>query len=301
MDLLKQVDLCQNSTSAVISKHLIESTLGLPNKFLEHYRSETEFDVRQILVDYATPKIACQHLFGVSGKATIKAFRECTERNWKWASKLAYGDSDAVQKILNLIKLIPYEEDAVEFLLSIPMSARIRLLQATTFKYRGEVKPIDHNYIRDSGYLWKQIQDKDNLDLGRIRCWFSLHERLASAYVKELPDEALPINPKWEPLQGLSAIDGSWQLEFPTRVQTLKYWGQVLSNCVGGYGPAIKSGRSVIFVVRERGDITHCVEVCGEHTAYIQQFYGPRNTKPDPKIYDSVCDVLHSIGFVHHS
>ena len=137
------------------------------------------------------------------------------------------------------------------------MQSRVRLLAATTFKYRGAVHPISDDYVRDTGYLWKNIPQKP--ELGRIRCWFSAHEQLSAAFVKSLPDEALPIPQGWERVDGLCSIDGSWSLEFPRRVATLKYYGEALRNCVGGYGSAIKSGRSVIFVVRERGILTIAV------------------------------------------
>lgn len=103
--------------------------------------------------------------------------------------------------------------------------------------------------------------------------------------MKELPDEALPIPAGWERVDGLCSIDGAWTLEFPKRVATLKYYGETLRNCVGGYGPAIKFGRSVIFVVREKGLLTHCVEIS---SGSVNQFYRSGNSSADWGIRESV-------------
>lgn len=271
---------------------LVEQCLALPHQFLlEDWGRRKDFSkdkAVEILATYGSPSEACQHLFGCKGLATAKAFQSCKNKNaWKWASAIADRNPDAVQKILQLRDVIAYETDAIDFMKSLPMSSRLRLLGSTTFKYCGQVQPVSNDHIRDTGYLWKNIQQKPVL--GRIRCWFSVHEILAAAYVKELPDEALPIPTGWETVDGLCSVDGLWSLEFPKRVATLKYYGQVLRNCVGGYGKAIKQGRSVIFVVRESGVLTHCVEVSNGD---IQQFYQAGNSSSDSNIERSVCVAL---------
>lgn len=273
---------------------IVEGLMGLPYQALKdewpssRYDDTTEFTIVELIARYSNPKEACQYLFGVSGKATIKAFQQCQSKDaWRWAGALAQGNPDAVQKILKMTTLIEWQSEAVNFLMSLPMVSRLRMLQATEFKYRGEVHPISPDHVRDTGYLWSNIQNKP--ELGRVRCWFSVHETLAAAFVKELPDELLPIPAGWERIDGLCAVDGSWELEFPKRVATLKYYGQLLNNCVGGYGPAIKSGRSTIFVVREYGQITHCVEFCN---GYCNQFYQAGNRGPDYNVKESVLQAL---------
>lgn len=276
---------------------IVEGWLGLPHQALKdewpdgrhsHWGNDEDIII-ELIATYGNPKDACQHLFGVNGKATVKAFRQCQSKDaWRWAGALSQGNPDAVQKILSMTTLIEWQPDAVDFLNSLPMVSRLRMLQATEFKYRGQVQAISPDHVRDTGYLWSNIQNKP--ELGRVRCWFSVHETLAAAFVKELPDEALPIPAGWERVDGLCAVNGSWELEFPKRVATLKYYGQILNNCVGGYGPAIKSGRSVIFVVREYGQITHCVEFSG---GFLNQFYGPRNSSSDAAIEKSVLEALN--------
>ena len=268
-------------------RNLAEIKLGLPFGFLFQSWGRLKYASKDVylnaIASYGNPVKVCQNLFGNGGKRTVELFKSASKDAWQWASAVCFGNADAVQKVLAIAELISYQSDAVEFLKSLPMQSRIRLLGATTFKYRGQVQPISDDHVRDTGYLWSNIQQKP--DLGRIRCWFSVHEQLSAAFVKELPDEALPIPAGWERVDGLCAVDGSWQLEFPKRVATLKYYGEVLRNCLGAYGPAIKSGRSVIFVVREQGLLTHCVEVCGDN---INQFYRAGNSSPDYGVKQSV-------------
>jgi hypothetical protein len=245
----------------------------------------------EAVATYGSPRQACQLLFGVSGRATEKAFQSSDRTRWEWARAIGDGNADAIQRILTLKDCIGWQSEAVDFLRSLPMQSRIRLLQATTFRYRGVENKITDDHVRDTGYLWKNIQERP--ELGRIRCWFSVHEQMASAFVNELPDEALSIPHGWERFDGLCSVDGSWEIEFPKRVATLKLYGEYLRNCVGGYGPAIKQGRSVIFVVREQGVLTHCVEINGDT---VRQFYRSGNSSPSAEIKNSVCTALQQAG-----
>ena len=269
----------------------LTGSLGLPWGLIELPKEVTAAAITEAITTYGNPRQACLALFGVAGKATERLFSQATKESWQWASALAHGNADAVQKILSMPTLIEWQPEAVDFLKSLPMVSRLRMLQATEFRYRGEVCPISADHVRDTGYLWSNIQSKP--ELGRVRCWFSVHEQLAAAFVKELPDEALSIPAGWERIDGLCSVNGSWELEFPKRVATLKYWGQTLRNCVGGYGPAIKSGRSVIFTVRQQGQLTHCVEFSG---GYCNQFYRSGNGSPDYEIKESVIAALEQAG-----
>lgn len=264
---------------------IVESFLGLPHKFIDERLGVRfpKYGLIKFISEYGDPKAVCQDFFGNAGPKTLALFSTCQTDNWQWAATICERNPDAVQKVLGLKNIIKHQLDAIPFLLSLPLVSRIRLLSATTFKYRGVIQPITDDYIRDTGYLWSNIQTKP--ELGRVRCWFSVHEQLSAAFVAELPDEALPIPAGWERVDGLCAVDGSWILELPKRVATLKYYGEALKNCVGGYGPAIKSGRSVIFVVREKGLLTHCVEVCGGE---FNQFYRTGNSSPNHETKKSV-------------
>jgi hypothetical protein len=279
---------------------VFEILLNLPHKSLKsdwpNYGPDYTQEVLDLVVSYSTPEQACQHLFGVSGKATIKAFAECKSQDaWKWASALGNKNPNKVQKILTLHQCVGFEPEAIDFLSTLGDKTQIRLLAKTTFRYRGEDVELSSDYVRDTGYLWKNIRNKP--DLGRVRCWFSIHEVLSAAFVEELPDEVLPVPQAWQPVDGLSEVSRKWEIKLPKRVNDLKLWGKLLNNCVGGYGPAVQQNRSIIFGVFEEGHISHCVEV-DPTWGRVNQFYKRSNQYADPHIRESVVHSLSMAGLV---
>jgi hypothetical protein len=291
---LGQIFSQQESWDVYQAQRIIEIHAGLPHKFLKEVAclpDKGEIQTTEILdwiSVYSSPSQACLHLFGCKGKATIEAFKNCQNRDAiRWAIAMGIKSPDLLQKIFALTDCIVCQAEAVEFLQQLKPEAALRMIATTTFKVRGEDKPVEDFLVRDTGYLWAQIKTKP--DLGRVRCWLSVHEDLAKKFVSEQPDEALPIPTKWQPLQGLSAIDGSWAIELPTRTGTLKLWGEQLHNCVGGYGPKIKHNDCVVFGVRVDGVVRYAVEMVGRN---CNQFYGDRNSPAPIHIKDSVLLAL---------
>jgi hypothetical protein len=278
---------------------LLEVVLELPYQTLPWNclnRRDNQDSLLLGLADYLSPQQACKHLFGVSGKATLKAFQTSQPEARQWAVVLAHGNADLLQKYFTVTNCIEFEEDAIAFLKSLSSEVALRMIQTTEFKVRGEVHPVDSNTIRDTGYLFKRLEDNGGVpNLGRVRCWLSVHEQLAKEYVNRLPDFPLKVNPDFQRVQGLCSVDGSWEIEIPTCNAQLKLWGQQLSHCVGGYGEAINSGRSIILAIREYGRVTHTLEMVkpqGCKYYECQQFYGYRNTCPTNKLRNSVLDAL---------
>lgn len=284
-----------------IKKHyqtLLEVVLELPHQTLPWTclnRRSNQDSLLLGLADYLSPQQACKHLFGVSGKATLKAFQASQPEARQWAVVLAHGNADLLQKYFSVTNCIEFEEDAIPFLKSLSSEVALRMIQTTTFKVRGEVKPVDNNLVRDTGYLYKQLGETDGgfPELGRVRCWLSVHEALAKEYVRRQPDYELKVNPDFKRVQGLCAVDGNWELEIPTCNAQLKLWGEQLSHCVGGYGEAVNSGRSIILAVREQGRVTHTIEmVKREYGYHCQQFYGYRNNPARDELKGDVLSAL---------
>ena len=293
-----------------IKKHyrtLLEVALNLPHESLPWTKLNLSKNSDQLLlglVDFLSPQKACEHLFGTTGKATVKAFQNSSPTPRKWAMVLVNGNADLLQKYLNLQEdlVIGFQEDAIPFLKSLSSEVALRMLQTTTFKVRGEVNNVDSNLVRDAGYLWNQL-NKDGTgapELGRVRCWLTVHETLAKEYVRRQPDYELKVNPDFKRVQGLCAVDGSWELEIPTCNAQLKLWGEQLSHCVGGYGQAVNSGRSIILAVREQGRVTHTVEMIPSNGSYkCQQFYGYRNNSAPDSLINSVIGVLNQANLAN--
>jgi hypothetical protein len=286
---------------------LLEVALELPHESLPWNDLKWSKNQDQLLlglIDFLSPAKACEHLFGTTGKATVKAFQNSSPTPRKWAMVLVNGNADLLQKYLNLQEdlVIGFQEDAIPFLKSLSSEVALRMLQTTTFKVRGEVNNVDSNLVRDAGYLWNQL-NKDGTgapELGRVRCWLTVHETLAKEYVRRQPDYELKVNPDFKRVQGLCAVDGSWELEIPTCNAQLKLWGEQLSHCVGGYGQAVNSGRSIILAVREQGRVTHTVEMIPSNGSYkCQQFYGYRNNSAPDSLINSVIGVLNQANLAN--
>lgn len=283
---------------------LAEISIGLPYGFLKEVwgldqKRLIQKDIVEETAKFANPADVCEHYFGTKGNATVKAFANCSGKHqWKWASALAFGKPDLVQKYLALPSCIDFEPDAFHLLQELGDGPALRMVATITFKVRGEVKPVEKFHVKDSGYIWNNLQAKP--ELGRVRCWLSLHEDLARQFVKEQPNERLKIHPDWQPLDGLCAIDGSWEIELPRCTSTLKYWGEKLSHCVGGYGPKINKGDCVIFAVKVASEVKYTVEMCpsswsGGKQWDCNQFYGVRNSSAP---YELKKSVLGAIGQV---
>ena len=213
----------------------------------------------------------------------------------KWAAGLAHGQPDLVQKILALREdeILPYEPDALPLMRGWHPKTRLRMLTTLRYRYRGVDYPVSANMVRDTGYMWTQLRQTPHL--GRIRCWFTLHELMQNQLIEEQPEERLPVPQAWEAVDRLSAVDGSWELRLPHCASTLKEWGRILDNCVGAYTRAIKNGRSVVLAVLEGGLVTHAIEVA---SGEVRQFYAVHNSPPKAEICEEVEDSLRQANLI---
>ena len=240
-------------------------------------------------------------LFGCGGKQVQKLFKSSTPDQRKWAIALAYGKEDLVQKYLGA-DCVPYQEDAVNFLKFLGEKPALRMVQTTKMIIRGKSQDVTGDYVRDTGYLFNQLQNSGvSPDLGRVRCWFSTHEVLAKEYVKILPDFELKVNPDFAPLDGLSTIDMAWEIEIPKHQHQLKRYGEILSHCVGGYGGAINSGRSVIVAVYFQGVLKYTLEFnqSSDRKYRCNQFYGYRNSYPSDSERAVVLDMFQQAKLIN--
>jgi len=238
--------------------------------------------------------------FGRINKPLIKACKKASENNLNWVVSLGAGlrgNPDLITQFLEA-DLLPFEEEAVEFLKSIKPPKALRLLKTHTYKYQGEDYALPTWLVKDTGMLFSNI-----LRLGetsklprRLRCWLSLHESFLKQYVNVLPDENLPLPERWRPIQGLSAVDKSWEIRIPVATSELKEWGNTLDNCVGVYGESIKRGISTVFAVLMYGKVSYCVEVDAENN--LSQFLGEKNSPAPEELVNVICGQLSVNGLL---
>ena len=295
-----------NFSNPYIRNRALEILWGLPHKFLDADLSPNTSDIEEesaieLLAKYSDGLAGvCRMLFGCGGKQVQKLFKSSLPDHRKWAIALAYGKEDLVQKYLGT-DCVPYQEDAINFLKFLGEKPALRMVQTTTMTLRGKSQDVTGDYIRDTGYLFNQLQNSGvSPDLGRVRCWFSTHEVLAKEYVKILPDFELKVNPDFAPLDGLSSLDMSWEIEIPKHQHQLKRYGESLSHCVGGYGGAINSGRSVIVAAYFQGVLKYTLEFTqGDRKYRCNQFYGFRNSSPSYSDRTVVLDMFQQANLIN--
>lgn len=296
--------LCQKG-KAFIVKSLIdqdkvyqtkqaESILFLPMGSLKGISSV------EILRDYFSPQESLQGLFGVSSKSLVKTWEKGVELSTlKWAIELAPSQNiDWINKFLALETTIPFYGECVDFLKSLAPSKAMALIQILDYKSRGVVIPLEDCHYKDTGLMYSNLLKKGyQPELGRVRCWFTTHEELARQAISLLPDEKVTNHPKYQPINGLSAVDKSWVIELPSSTAQLKYWGETLHNCVGGYGDQINGQRTVVFVVKFHQTLKYCVELSPHGD--VRQFYGQRNSQPVEDERDAVLSALRDARLVY--
>lgn len=286
-------------------KSMASILTGLPYGVL--YSSGLELNLcQEVWENLKNPTGTCAMLFGFKGKATVKAYLNSGPNQIKWVRAFATNHDfcvsegfnvvpfteDYAQKILSLPYVIEFDDNVVKLLSHLQMSTVLKLLTQQQFKYRGEMHPLNPNHIRDCGYMWKNLQPRPNL--GRVRCWFSLHELLSEEFVKQQPDEPIPFLKGWEKAHNLQH-DG-WKLVLPTNTSELKLWGKLHRCCIGGYGPKVKAGECQVFSVWEGLDMTHLVEVSSN--GEVLQFNSPGNLAANEAVKKSVIDKLRKLRLV---
>jgi hypothetical protein len=265
--------------------HRAEAVLSLPFGYLNNVFNKSN------LVEYyklADQDALLNGLFGTSAKSVKSAWGNCKFDQMRWAIVLApKGNADVVCKFLTAPCVVTFQEDTVPFLKSLgDWKPQLRMIETTTYRVRGEEKVVEDFLVKDTGMLFNNLGDNN---LGRVRCWLSAHEELGRRYIGTLPNSPVAVPTSWERVNGLCSVDGTWRIELPTSTAQLKFWGEQLHNCVGGYGNSINAGDCTVFIVYVNGILTYCVEVRG---GSIRQFNADRNASTYNEVRDSVTAAL---------
>jgi hypothetical protein len=82
----------------------------------------------------------------------------------------------------------------------------------------------------------------------------------------------------------------------PRAVADLERWGRLLSNCLGGYGPAAAAGRSTIVGIEVAGALAFAVELAADGA--LIQFAGQANREPPPDVRRATVSGLLAAGLL---
>lgn len=269
---------------------VINEFLGLPIGLIDLDKECSLQDCLEQIAEHGDAKTIVNSIFKCNGKATIAAFQNANKDAWQYAMHLAVGDANLCQKYFAIKTCLPFYSESIAFLKSLDSRVALRMIQTTTYKVRGVENPVEDYLVKDTGAMFENL--KSDRNIGRVRCWLSAHEELARRFIAEQPNEALPVHKDFERIDGLSAIDRSWELVLPRSTCTLKLWGNILSHCVGGYGEYVKSGRSVIIGVMIQGVIKYTIEYQKGSEWICNQFYGVRNSSPSSDFKSLILDEI---------
>jgi hypothetical protein len=105
---------------------------------------------------------------------------------------------------------------------------------------------------------------------------------------------ALPVSPALADLHGRGF--GPVTFVAPRAVADLERWGRLLSNCLGGYGPAAAAGRSTIVGIEVAGALAFAVELAADGA--LIQFAGQANREPPPDVRRATVRGLLAAGLL---
>lgn len=104
----------------------------------------------------------------------------------------------------------------------------------------------------------------------------------------------LPVGPALADLDGRRV--GPVTFVAPRAVADLERWGRLLSNCLGGFGPAAAAGRSTIVGIEVAGALAFAVELDG--AGALVQFAGQANRQPPVDVRRATVQGLLDAGLL---
>lgn len=125
------------------------------------------------------------------------------------------------------------------------------------------------------------------------------YQRLRNADSTLRADPTLPLSPHKDMPEEEQYPERNLWITLLNTEQALQEEGSTLSHCVGGYGPHVKSGRSLIYSIREMDPDRNKSKATMElikyrfkkrdgqdvQTWYIEQIKGYKNHKPNAEVY----------------
>lgn len=142
-----------------------------------------------------------------------------------------------------------------------------------------EIWNLDSSYRLDALRFgdWKELHDLLPVELRKMR-----HRNQAVEYPKKA--------------QKLIGTHGEYEIIGTLDTWTLSEWGRTMNNCIGGYGSAAVSQRSLLFAVIKDGKMLANMEIAPDGT--IRQLVGKHNGRLEAKDDLAIRAAVHEVWFV---
>jgi hypothetical protein len=92
-------------------------------------------------------------------------------------------------------------------------------------------------------------------------------------------------------------LDGRLRLVLPRTAVELRRWGAQLHSCIGSFGPAVASGRSLLIGVERDDVLAYCAEVTPA-TRTVRQLHGSHNRSVPRPVEAALAARLLTAGIV---
>ena len=145
-------------------------------------------------------------------------------------------------------------------------------------------------YFTDTFVLYDQYKNSPNFSLPtKPKSWREIHDHILRAFPRQnlfvrgnnpvvYQNEELPIRAPYKNINGL--ILNEFRFEIPKDTDTLMSYSDKMSNCIRGYGNQVKIGYCDLIGVYKNEKLTYNISISDKT---IGQFFGKRNTLPDPQ------------------
>ena len=258
------------------------------DKTLEGLFEELDSHLKaKILDNLNLPNYLPHPWFGSKGLIKLlKEVRRGTGQSYIYLFQEIGWTIDNLRKLKNPLILSRRNWKQKEFLKNHHSNVQLKLLEEVTkeFDYNGEIHTTSSKDIFEDvveTWYWIFENSPNSLKGIRVRDIFSYYEDLKKLKINLEPSYDLPIDEGLKRKVG-KAIEG-YSVVFPNKSIELKWWGEKLNHCVGGYGEAVLKGACSIISLNEGNNPVYTIEVRKASEGYeVPQFMGYKNS-PAPE------------------
>jgi hypothetical protein len=271
------------------------------NKKVEQLFEELDDCLKaKILDELNLPDYLPHPWFG--GKGLIKLLREVSRDTGKiyiYLLKEIGWTLDNLRKLKNPVILAKNSRrnwKQKDFLSKHHINVQLKLLEKENkdFQFNGETyTKSSEDIFEELVETWYWIFDFDPTSIKgiRVRDIFSYYEELKKLKIQLEPSYALPIDEVLKAKIG-DSFEG-YSVVFPTESRDLKWWGEKLNHCVGGYGEAVLRKACSIISLNKEDIPIYTIEIRKTEKGYnVPQFMGYKNSPAPEELVEKFKQLL---------